>query len=42
MALKLLITMARENRLCQLNAVQNVPNNILGKITNYGFPTTYR
>ena len=27
----------RENRLCQLNAVQNVPNNI-----NYGFPTTYR
>ena len=43
-ALKLLVNKATANCLCQYNAVQNVPNKILGKVTNFGafgFPTVY-
>ena len=30
------------NCLCQWNKIQIVPNNILGKVTNFGVPTIYR
>ena len=40
--LKLVITMATAKYLCQKIAVQNVPNKILGKVINFGFPFSYR
>ena len=33
--------MATANYLCYKNAVQTVPNGILGKVTNFGFPNVF-